>query len=307
MNRATAVYVGRACTHAALTLSLLGFGVNGAAAAEPAASARSPLASQLLQQRFTTAVEGWRKTALGSLPKNAHEADIVRDLRVLIAPTPVPLVHVRRRLDGNSIVVSAGWLEVLEQLLRVEANMKTSASPDARDCLDDYADLVRDVVRENVRRVSQKLPEPLHAWPRFEPLLLNSHSRPGHCIGLSRTDLKSVAVQDFVDRGMDAAALWLLTREVALLLAAPLAPPVRQSSVTGNVPSTKQGDHFKMQTPPQRIAPSAVVIEASASAAQPPVSAAEERAQAALLGFGWGQSRALMKMRENAEVFFDAN
>ena len=72
-----------------------------------------------LKDRFLAAAEGWRKkvTALDGPPTKVTSASAatdaplprdLRELRVLVAPTPVPAWKAQRRLDGSTVIVSAG-------------------------------------------------------------------------------------------------------------------------------------------------------------------------------------------------------
>jgi hypothetical protein len=155
---------------AILVVALLGVAAGAETAAETAAPTATATASQRLQQRFVASVEGWRKTAPKLSDKKppesppAHEAQLLRELRVVVAPTAVPVLRVQRRGDGHTLIVSAGWLALLDELLRAEAAYTMPPAGGTR-CFDDYVDQVLAVVYDNGERASRQQPQPLQAWP----------------------------------------------------------------------------------------------------------------------------------------------
>lgn len=278
-------------------------------AANAAAAATPPTASQRLQQRFTAAVEGWRK-AVSKLPaQEPHEAQLVRELRVVVAPTPLPLLRVHRRLDGHTLIVSAGWLALLDELLRAEA-----VSDGKKDCLSRYLAKVGGVLRDNRNRAAKEVPEALHALPRLATWL-ESRDTPEDCRNLSAR-LRSAAVQARADEYADTAALWLLTRQAALLVAlpAPRAESVPGAAKDAAAASPKAGPATICIWAGHAAATQTAAIEsAAATAASRPVVAPSDagalspdlRAQMALDCYGHTKPAALTWLRDNAAKLFD--
>jgi len=215
-----------------------------------------------LQDRFLAATEGWRKgvTALDGPPAKAPSASStadaplprsLRELRVLVAPTPVPAWQAQQRLEGRTIIVSAGWLELLDELLRAEALSQQQA-----DCFGGYALLLGERLRiarparavlaaaaastagpvgdaasavlatsaaSTAPPALPALPPPrLLAWPRLR-MLVGTAEAPAGCAGIRPADLRRPGVQAVVDAGSDAVTLWLLTRQAARVGALPAA------------------------------------------------------------------------------------
>lgn len=263
----------RRCPPALIVAMLLCCGVAGAAAADKAATSVRASDSQRLQQRFVVAAEGWRKVAV-TLPEiKAHEA-LVRDLRIVVAPTAVPSLRVQRRLSGSTILVSVGWLALLDELLRAEA--VSTLVPGNADCLSSYAGKVKTVLQDNRERVKHP-PRPLQAWPRLAPLI-EAGDKPEGCKVLTPHDLRSPAIGARTEDDGDAAILWLLTRQAALLIA--------------------------LAVPEARAGSSAPAIEHGATPAAAS-ELADQWAQQALDGYGLKQPAALGWMRMHAAELFD--
>lgn len=233
---------------ALLSLAMAG-AMAGAMAADSSAAAVPSSDSQRLQQRFAAAVEGWRKAAVKHPDMEPHAA-LVRELRVVVAPTPLPLLRVQRRLEGSTLVVSAGWLMLLDELLRAEAVSALVA--DSAACLSSYEDEVMAAVQHN--REHAKFPSrPLQAWPRLSAWV-ESGQAPEACKALTPEDLRSPAVKARVQADADAAALWLLTRQAWLLieLPQPAASPSAKASAAappGAAPASlsERADHHAQQ------------------------------------------------------------
>lgn len=228
----------RAAVLAAAALATLAMAgaMAGAMAADTTTATLQRSDSQRLQQRFAAAVEGWRKAVVKHPDIKPHEA-LVRELRVVIAPTPLPLLRVQRRLDGSTLVVSAGLLMLVDELLRAEAVSALVA--DSAGCLSSYEDRVMAVVQHN-REHAGSPPRPLQAWPRLTSLV-ESGEAPEACSALTPGDLRSPAVKARVEADADAAAMWFLTRQAWLLIELPLpaaAPAPAADPMAGAVPAS---------------------------------------------------------------------
>lgn len=277
-HSARPIYRRRRRVGATLLVALvLASGAGCAAAADTAAATVPRSESQRLQQRLAAAVEGWRKAVVKHPDIKPHEA-LVQELRVVVAPTPLPLLRVQRRLDGSTLVVSAGLLMLLEELLRAEAASALVA--DSAGCLSSYEDRVMAVVQHNRERAGPAS-RPLQAWPRLASLV-ESGQAPEACKALTPADLRSPALKARVQTDADAATMWFLTRQAWLLIELPL-PPLAVSTPTA--------------------APAA-----ASETATVPVSRSERadlRAQAVLDGFGLRPPEALCWLRNYAADLFD--
>ena len=279
-------------------------------AAEVAAPNAPATASQRLQQRFTDAVEGWRKAASKLPGQKPHEEQLMRDLRVIVAPTPLPLLRVHRRLDGHTAIVSAGWLALLEELLRAEA-VSEGVEGDEKHCLSGYADAVMVVVRDNRDRAAKQPPQPLRAWPRLASLI-EAGDAPFGCRQVHPARLRSAAVQARVDKAADSAAFWLLTRQAALLVAmrVPVQIDAAKAVAASNLaPAGLQWTCSALAAQPSTSASaSAASIATSGTfvvALDAAVSYLDKRSQQALDCYGLEQPAALSWLRKNAAQLLD--
>lgn len=277
-------------------------------AAEVAAPTAPATASQRLQQRFTAAVEGWRR-AVSKLPdQKPHEAQLVRELRVVVAPTPLPLLRVHRRLDGHTVIVSAGWLALLDELLRAEAVSEGAEGGD-KHCLSGYAGAVMVVVRDNHDRAAKQPPQSLRAWPRLASLV-EAGDAPVGCRQVHPARLRSAAVQARVDKDADSVALWLLTRQAALLVAmrVPVQVDAAKAVAAANAaPAGLQWTCSELAAQPPTsasaasIAASGTTVVALGAAVSPP----DQRSQQALDCYGLERPAALSWLRKNAAELLD--
>lgn len=229
MNREPPPHPCRRRAPAIVSAMVLGIAVGTSTAADTAASAMPATPSQRVQQRFVAAVEGWRKAALTPPgPKvipESQDARFARELRVVIIATPIPRLYMQRRLDGYTFVFSAGWLTLLDELLRAEVVSEKEAEG---DCLAGYARAIEGVVADNLREAGEPQ-RPLQAWPRLAALV-RSNAAPKGCADLTRTDLQHWSVQARIDDGMNAAVLWLLARQAALAQASGSADAVESAN-----------------------------------------------------------------------------
>lgn len=290
MNRS---WTARGCKGrrlAILAAALLGVATGAALAAETAAPAAATT-SQRLQQRFVASVEGWRKAAPKLSDKKppesapAHESQLLRELRVVVAPTAVPLLRVQRRGDGHTLIVSAGWLALLDELLRAEVAYAIPPAGGAR-CFDDYLDQVLAVVYDNGERASRQDPQHLQAWPRFASWL-EADDTPAVCTRIHPKSWRGGAAQQGVSEAADTAVLWLLTQQAAYLVALPVPKAAASATLAASA-----------------AAKSTSGPDAAAAAPGPAASSPEQLAQHALEGYGLKPPAALQRLRERAPKLF---
>jgi hypothetical protein len=291
---------------ALIAAALSGLG-GGATAAQTAPPAAHVCASQCLQQRFFAAVEGWRKLAKKMPEQQSHEADLVRELRVVVAPTAVPLLRTQRQLDGHTVIVSAGWLALLDELLRAEA-VPQHEKDGKKECLSGYQSSLELALRANRDRAANEPPQALHSWPRLAQWL-ESGGAPAACSKLKSTQLRSPAVQTRVDQAGDSVVLWLLTRQAARLVALPLPLPQPKagSSATGSAEAVRWtcSAPVAARAAAAASAPSQAASPSTAARSDPLPSSPDRRAQQALDCYQLEQPRALTWLVENAAVLFD--
>lgn len=308
----------RSLSMALIAAAFLGLGVGGATAAETAPPPAHVAPAQRLQQRFSAAVEGWRKVAKKMPDQQSHEAELVRELRVVVAPTAVPLLRTQRQLDGHTVIVSAGWLALLDELLRAEA-VPQHEKDGKKECLSGYEASLMVALRANRDRAAKEPPQALHSWPRLAQWL-ESGDAPERCSKLESAQLRSPAVQARVDQAADTVVLWLLTGQAALLVALPVPEQKAESSATGSAKAdastaadaatsslrwTCRPPTTEAQASAAASAASKAASGSSAVAPKPLASAHNQRAKQALDCYQLERPLALTWLIDNAAVLFD--
>lgn len=306
----------RSLSMALIAAAFLGLGVGGATAAETAPPPAHVSPAQRLQQRFSAAVEGWRKAAKKMPDQQSHEAELVRELRVVVAPTAVPLLRTQRQLDGHTVIVSAGWLALLDELLHAEA-VPQHEKDGKKECLSGYEASLEVALRANRKRAAD---EPPHSWPRLAQWL-ESGDAPKDCSKLKYAQLRSPTVQARVDQAADTVVLWLLTRQAALLVALPVPQQKAESSASGSAKAdastaadaatsslrwTCRPPTTAAQASAAASAPANAASGSSAVAPEPLATAHNQRAKQALDCYQLEPPLALTWLVENAAVLFDA-
>ena len=297
--------------YAVIAIVLLILGVGAATAAETASPPAVATPSQRLHQRFAASVEGWRKAApklsdkQPQEPQAAHEPQLLRELRVVVAPTAVPLLRVQRRIDGHTLIVSAGWLALLDELLQAQAAYAMAPGAGER-CPHDYLQSVLAVVRDNRDRASKETPQPLQAWPRFASWLASDDTR-AECRRIKPSVLRSATVEAQVIEGADTAALWLLTRQAARLAALPVPKPSTPAASGANAAPAATTDDAALAVRVAFATPAVSAQTAPADAAvapSPAASSPDQLAQHALDGYGLKLPAALVWLRDDAPELF---
>ena len=338
---------GRKCRRLAiLAAALLSLAAGAATAAEAASAPAAASPSQRLQQRFVASVEGWRKTAPKLTDKKptesppAHEAQLLRELRVVVAPTAMPLLRVQRRGGGHTLIVSAGWLALLDELLRAEAAYEAANAMvpgSGEHCPRAYLQSVLAVLGSNRVRADEETPQPLQAWPRLASWL-EAGDTPTDCKRIKPSLLRSAPVELQVSEAADAASLWLLTRQAAQLAEMRVPEPAAAASAAARAnaaggaakddaasgwrlscnalathPAASAPPPAAMQmacsasAAPAATAAAAKTVSKPGGAAVPPSPAAstpDQLARHALNGWGLKLPAALVWLRDNAPELF---
>lgn len=259
-----------------------------ATAAEATAPAAIASATQLLQQRFLATAQGWRKAVLKLPGVKPHEAELVGALRIVVAPTPLPMLRGQTRLEGHVIVVTAGWLTLLDDLLRAEALSELDARGKA--CLTSYQAAI-EAARKKERETPTKPPQ---VWLRLASFVEADKAAAG-CGKFRLADLRSPAVQARVEYDADTVVLWLLTRQAARLVALPVPLPAAVQSPSG---ASAPGSEKK---PEVTCAPPAVGARSVSSSH----ASTDERTDLALACYGRTPPQSLDWLRAHAAELFD--
>lgn len=241
--------------HASLVAVVAGLSV-APTAAGPATAVTSPAevtASQRQLARWVAAFNGWRAAKHTWSGESGDEAELRRETRLLILPTTTPLLSGQRRLDGRAIVLSAGLVAVLDELLLAEL---LAGGPPGRDCFAAYGNRVLVVLSTNRDAVGRNPPGSVQAWPRLStwiarregdpviyapadpartgPPAIASHSDEAvpPCRSITRAQLHSSQTQAMLAESTDGLAQWLFTHQSLQLAALPSLHPSKQGAVT---------------------------------------------------------------------------
>lgn len=219
----------RSCTFP-LALTVLLVQPAGAVQQDKLALPPAVSSSQKQVARWTAAYVGWRGATWTWPGETEREASLRRDTRLLVVPTPAPILNTQRRLDGRAVVISVGLIALLDELLLAEIVSgldQPAASPLAQApeaCFDHYARELLVVTDRNRGAMKAKPPEPLQAWPRLTALV-DAGRAEGACKSLTSAMLRSASTQQALAASTDALALWVLTRQNLLLAALPRIEP----------------------------------------------------------------------------------
>lgn len=196
-----------------------------------AADAPAPIpktVSQRLQAHFFSVVDGWRRNrsryldlSVGYPAEKTPEAvpilkRLVNDLRVVVVPTPIPMLRAQPRVDGNTLFVSAGWLNLVNELLWAEAldmpanlpgRLGAPSSPGA--CLKAYESELEKYI-DAPKRVS------VEAMPRVAAFFKERK----YCAPPLADDPIRFARKRHIDEGFEAAVVQLMSLEMQIMVAA---------------------------------------------------------------------------------------
>lgn len=147
-----------------------------------------------------------RQTGLG-----AGERDVLDDVKFAYSPSQLPSVQSIRQFGQRKVIVSDGWVSLVEDLTRAELLARPPASA---DCFHEFARKVLSKARTNLSMTrSNPRAAPL-ALPRFASYV---EDRENHeCAHLHPSVLRASGIDRAVRVGVDAALWWALGRELAL-------------------------------------------------------------------------------------------
>lgn len=173
MSRAPSSNSRRAALCLAAAAALLASPAYPAPDDKPAPPA-SVLASQQQHARWVAAFNAWRGAASTWSGETEEEAKLRGETRLLLLPTPRPVLARQRWLEGRAIVVSSGLIALLDEMLLAEAvsgPARPAGVPPRGDCFTAYGTRVLQSVSLNRDAQAIRSSEPLSAWPRFSTLV----------------------------------------------------------------------------------------------------------------------------------------
>lgn len=232
------------------------------------------LISQQQHARWVTAFNGWRSAKRTWPGETDTEAELRHDTRLLILPTPTPVLSRQRWLDGRAFVLSSGLIALLDEMLLAEAvsdalgSVVTPSLKPHATCFDAYGQRVLVVLNLNRDTRNLRPPEPLSVWPRLTKLVevgkahtigeayATEEARTGRedkkdrrtaktgddvtggpCKTVTSALLLSGATQAQVADSADTLALWLFTQQNLQLARLPsVDPPKTDESASAAKP-----------------------------------------------------------------------
>lgn len=232
---------------------------------------------RLSKSRFESVGAGY-KQALSRLPMlSTAERDAVGDIRFIYEPLTLPRMQSVRQFGQRQIIVSDGWMALVEDLTRANA---LAAPPRDDACMPAFVSTALEVARDNLARSAD--PDAYQrAIPRFVQFVRDRNNVA--CSAVRRGDLLSRALEEHVRSGVDATLVWVIGLEVALQFdprdVKPL--PVVAARIAEAASAARQRELQKAVAAPLPPAASASV-SAAADAAALTAGAAEEKKAVAI-------------------------
>lgn len=157
------------------------------------------------QQRHESSTSGVRRDLLRDkrFPETAR--DLLRDVQFVYRRDTIVDLRSERRFGTTQVVVSDGWMELSDQLLRAAALGKPP-------CLTSYAKVALEAARNNRQQWQDGTPSGLRRMPTLE-----THVDAGQCPEVGLRDLKRPKVDEAAIAGTDAMLTWLTLRQLAQL------------------------------------------------------------------------------------------
>ena len=202
----------------------------------PVASTAAGLQDEVrrAQQRVEASGVGYRKALLRLPTVSPGQRDILGDVKFVYDPSPRPRLASLRQFGQRSIIVSEGWISLVEDLVRAQILATPERGP---GCLHAFASVAASAVKENLMREPLSPPPHARAVPRFvEYVRDRDHDK---CRSVRLTELKTPLVDERVRVGLDAALAWAIGRMLALHLdPRDLEPTASMLGDVGNAAST---------------------------------------------------------------------
>lgn len=245
----------------------------------------SVLASQQQHARWVAAFNAWRGAASTWSGETVEQARLRAETRLLLLPTPRPVLARQRWLGGRAVVVSSGLIALLEEMLLAEAVSGMPGPGSPGDCFTAYGARVLQTVNLNREAQAAQSQEPLSAWPRFSTLVEAGKARTigeryetgkeakarlekrkkaleaarkngqpappevdetgGPCKAVTPALLRSGATLARIAENADALALWLFTQQNLELARLPSLARARTPDAAADAASAAKGGTSK--------------------------------------------------------------
>lgn len=240
---------------------------------------RTPGEVQAAQQRFTASASGWSKSASRLTGLADSEKDMLSDIRYVYELSPLPKVKSLRRFGERRVVVSDGWMSLTEDLVRADVVSAAGiATGKGSDCFSDFSRTALTAARDNLRRAADGAGNALKTVPRLATFI-NSDD-PGGCRGLKKSDLTGPKIEEAVANGVDAALVWLLARQTALLIEPQVSNPMQKAPEPLIAPAVSSASAPPVERPIEKAsAPPVKPMCAHAAASPPPATASSSPRQ----------------------------
>lgn len=208
------------------------------------------------QARFESTAAGYRQAAVRLPGMTTAEKDVLGDMKFVYEHSAAVRVRAVRQFGQRKLVVSDGWMSLVEDLTRAAA-LATQTNDDR--CFYAFTEASIAVARDNLRRAGMVNAE-MREVPRLADFV-EARSKSS-CAGLRPSDLRKQKIEEAVDIGVDAALVWAIGRELAAQVdprdAKPPASVASAASAALAVLAAASGAASSVQ-------PSASAIEAKAA------------------------------------------
>lgn len=201
-------------------LQLVLMAVLAVAAASPVhAALRSAADVRLAQQRFEAAANALRKEILLRTDLSEAQRERLRAVQFVYERASLPRVRNERRFGVVRVMVNDGWLALAEDMLRAAALGRRDGA-----CLAAYQAEALPVAQNNRKATAAQRTPRISAVPRLALVLerLGSEQADRACGPRALQRLYRPAVNEAVASGLDATLAWVVSRQIALLLATPV-------------------------------------------------------------------------------------
>jgi len=176
--------------------------------------ARTPTDVLRSQSRFVSAATGYRQDLLQRTGLEPRTREAVEGAQFVYERSQIPSVRTVRRFGERRIVISDGWMAITEEMVRASVIARHRGAP---GCFRAYATNIIKEARKNRVLLENARPEELSVLQSFSDFV-ESPDGEDYCAGLNPWDWKSPGVEEDVAAGIDAALIWLVGRQLALLV-----------------------------------------------------------------------------------------
>ena len=181
------------------------------ALAADAVASRAPDEIKQARARVESTGNAVRSTLSRRTGISVAERDVLADVKFVYSPSQLPSVQAIRQFGQRTVLVSDGWMSLVEDLTRAELLARSPRTP---ECFHLFARTVLSTARANLSMTRLNPRAPPLVLPRFAEYVEDRSNVA--CTGIRSTDLRAAGIARAVRTGVDAALWWVIGRELAL-------------------------------------------------------------------------------------------